>query len=437
MDEDRLDRAFALLFLERSRALVRTRFGRPLAAAVAIVYGIIALFVGEMIVLGAEPYATTSWQLVVPEYTNAWWDYPAILVTGPWGVLTLPFLPAVTMVVVSLGVGIGMTVGILLTLRLRKAARSGASGSAVSSAAGFTPALIALVTLGACCSTTAAATAGIGAIAQASGTGIDQLLFNNWYLDVFQVGVLWIALLAQEQLLVIYGGLLGDPEASGAATVPTPLGRRSGPPAALRVVLLGGGVVWGVSAVVAWTSFDPVPVTAGLLAQALVQHLLLAALAVAAGLFGASAIAPLGRESPRAALLALRAALVVAGGSVLAYVPPPLAGAGLFGFGNELLGAVGAPSSWGAVAPPTVAPTVLLLRWTLEFLLLGGFAVAVGVAPGRIARWFAAADTGGALAATPTAPGASANASGPSPGTTSIAPRAVGIEPSSNDASPD
>ncbi len=60
--------------------------------------------------------------------------------------------------------------------------------------------MIALVTLGACCSTTAAATAGLGVIAQASGTSIDELLANNWYIGVFQILVLWIALIAQEQL---------------------------------------------------------------------------------------------------------------------------------------------------------------------------------------------------------------------------------------------
>lgn len=433
MEEGRLDRAFALVFLERSRALIRTRFGRPLAVAVAIVYGIIALFVGEMIVLGAEPYAATSAQVVVPQFTNAWWDYPAILITGPWGVITLPFLPALTMVVVSVGVGIGMTVGILLTLRLRRASKGAAPGGAVSSAAGFTPALIALVTLGACCSTTAAATAGIGAIAQASGTGIDQLLFNNWYLDIFQVGVLWVALLAQEQLLAIYGALLGSSDAALSASPPPRPDRRQGARATVRVLLLAAGVVWGVSAAVAWTSFDVVPVTAGLLAQAVLQHLLLASLAVAVGLFGASALAPLARRPRAASVWVTRGILAVVGLSVAAYVPPPLAGAGVYGLGNELLGALGAPLSWGAVAPPSVTPTVLLLRWLLEFLLLGGFAVGVAVAPARFARWLGATPEASASSSAPSDVG---EALSTAPGAAGTA-RTVSIDSAAKDASAD
>ena len=402
MDEGRIDRALALLFLERSRALLRNRWGRALSASIAVVYGIIALFVGGMVTLFAAPYTTVAAQLIVPDYSSAWWDYPAILITAPGGVVTLPFLPTLTMVIVSVGVGIGMAVGIVLTLRLRTAQRSGAGGAAVSSAAGFTPALIALVTLGACCSTTAAATAGIGAIAQASGTGLNQLLFNNWYLDLFQVGVLWVALLAQEQLIAIYGGLVGDARATGPVAAPVRFDRRAASSAGLRVALLAAGVVWGISAAAAWTSFYPVPLTAGLVFAIVLQHLVPAGAALAVGLFAAGGLTWLVRHERDMAGWVLRAVLLVSGLSVATFDPPPLPGAGVYGLGNEMLGAIGAPTAFGAVTPPSLTISVLLLRWVFEFALLGGFSIAIAVAPVRCARWLTPAPASGAVAqATP------------------------------------
>ncbi len=383
MEASRLDRAFALLFLERSRLLLRTRFGRALSLAVGLLYGVLALFVGGMLELAREPYLTTTARVVVPEFTNAWWDYPAILVTGPWGVLTLPFLPTLTMLVVATGVGIGMSVGIVLTLELRRARRTG-GGSALSSAAGFTPAVLALITLGACCSTTAAATAGIGAIAQASGTGLDQLLFNNWYLDLFQVVVLWVALLAQEQLLAIYGSLIGAAGAGVALDAPVRFDRRRAGATALRAALVTAGVVWALAAAATWTAFSPVPLTTGLVAALLLEHGLLAGLALAAGLFASGVLDPLVRGAATLSGRAARVVLGVVGVSLAVYVPPPLAGAGFVGLANEVLGYLGAPASVGAVAPPTATLSVLLLRWTFEFLLLGGFAIAVAVAPARL-----------------------------------------------------
>lgn len=385
MESAGIDRALAFLFLERSRRMLRVRWGRSLAVAVGGVYALLALLFGNMLQFFPTRLPWSA-QVVVPLNTNTWWNYPALLVTSPGGLLTLPFLATIAMVIVSVGVAIGMSVGILLTLRLRTASRRRAGGASVSSAAGFTPALIALVTLGACCSTTAAATAGIGAIAQASGTGTDQVLFNNWYLSLFQVGVLWVALLAQEQLIAVYGGIAEDGTVA-AAPAAVAFDRRSAARASLRFGLLAAGVVWALSGFVAWTAFDPVNATAGLLAGLFVQHLALAAIAIVAGLFAAAGLRPLLLQGGALRIGAARLFLVLVGLSVAIGTPPPLAGAGVYGFVNELLGSLGAPAAWGAVAPPPVLPSVILLRWLFEFLLLGGFAVAVGLFPQRVAAW--------------------------------------------------
>ena len=101
---------------------------------------------------------------------QGWWNYPYIYAVAPWGYLEIPFFTGISMLLVAVGVGLGMAVAVLLTLSLLRPTAAGAARSkAVGAATGLTPAMIGLVTLGACCSTTAAASAGVGLVAQASG----------------------------------------------------------------------------------------------------------------------------------------------------------------------------------------------------------------------------------------------------------------------------
>ncbi|HKV90867.1 MAG TPA: hypothetical protein VJQ43_06735, partial [Thermoplasmata archaeon] len=293
-----------------------------------------------------------------------------------------PFLATVTMIVVSIGVGIGMSVGLVLAYRLLRQGREGAGRSATfGSVTGLTPAMIALVTLGACCSTTAAATAGIGVVAQASGTTLQNVLANSWYLNVLQVGVLWVALIAQEQLLTVYGRIfrVDEPAPSVEATVPVDARFLVG--ATLRVVLLLGGVTWSLALAAEWTSPVPPALGGGYLVATLLEHLLPGFFAIAAALFAVSTYQAL--RGPGRTGVALRASLLVAGGSLALWVPAPIASAGVFGLGNELLGAVGFPGSWGAVVPPSVGPLALALRWGVQFAALGVFALLAAVSPER------------------------------------------------------
>ena len=54
---------------------------------------------------------------------------------------------------------------------------------------------------------------------------------------------------------------------------------------------------------------------------------------------------------------------------------------GVEGWGNELLSVAGAPTWWGAVAPVFPPGLALGLRWGVQYLLLGGFALAVALGP--------------------------------------------------------
>ncbi len=191
---------------------------------------------------------------------QGWWNYPYIYAVAPWGYLEIPFFTGISMLLVAVGVGLGMAVAVLLTLSLLRPTAAGAARSkAVGAATGLTPAMIGLVTLGACCSTTAAASAGVGLVAQASGTSVNNLLLNNWYLGAFQIVIVWSALVAQELLLTVYGGLFGLSGVNGSAgrAPPTAGGLRYIAGAGLRVVLVAGGLLWALTVLAEWTTISP------------------------------------------------------------------------------------------------------------------------------------------------------------------------------------
>jgi hypothetical protein len=403
-------RLLDILSLREIRGLIRTSSARGGVVFFALLYVVGSLFVGGMLVLGNIPGGYTWTVLWTPQPGSGAWNFPGFLLVAPWGVVALPFFATLAMIVVGIGVGLGMTVAFLLVVRLlRPAARSAVGSSSASAVAGLTPAMISLVTLGACCSTTAAATAGVGLVANASGTSTANLLVNNWYLGVFQIAVVWVALIAQELLLVLYAGLFGSPSPSASSST-TPLTSHRAAGFALRVGLLVAGVLWSLSMLAEWTTISPAAGSAGDWFQWIVQHQVLAALAVAVALFPAAALRTLGR-SGSGGTRALRAVLLV-GGASLIFAPPPLAAAGLDGLVNQVMYVLGAPASWGAVSPGPVGGVALVARWLLEYALLAGSAIGVAVAPRRLLDLFegprgAPLAPSGAMGATPTTTGAS------------------------------
>ncbi len=383
-------RLFLLATLPRSRELLRgTRGAWLLVASIAILYGFVSMLVGLMLELGPTNFRTTSVTVLLTAGPgDPWWNYPALLVVAPNAVLALPFFATLSMVLVSLGVGLGMAVAVVLSLRLlRQRRRALGTPAGLGTVAGLTPAMIALVTLGACCSTTAAATAGIGLAAQASGTTLAALLVNTWYLGVFQIVVLGAALLAQEQLAEVYGYLLDPARArpmSGepAAATVTPRYLASG---ALRVGLLAAGVTWGLALAAEWTTAAPSATSGVAWFNGLFEHLLPAIAAVVAALAPGAFVRALTGAPSKYAAWVLRAALVVGGVALVGWLPAVVVQAGAHGLVNEILGAWGAPAAWGAVTVPGVGGLALALRWGFQFGLLGAFAIAAAVAPRALA----------------------------------------------------
>jgi hypothetical protein len=380
----------ALLTLGEIRAFIRQSSARGGVVFFALLYILGSLFIGGMVVLGNVRGGYTISTVWGGASSGGSWNYPGLLIVAPWGVVVLPFFATFAMIVVGIGVGIGMTVAFLLGLGLlRSRARARGGSTTVGAVAGLTPAMLSLITLGACCSTTAAATAGVGLVAQASGTSVANLLINNWYLGVFQIVMVWVALVAQEMLLVVYAGVFGGPTVPPAAEPTATNDASTGRFLAgglLRVVLLASGLVWMLAVLAEWTTVNPLTAGPGLWYQWVVQHWMLGGIAVGAGLFP--------RPTYRWFVWTRRGfgrwvggVVVVGGLSLLLWVPPPLPTWGVDGLVNQIFGVAGVSSSWGATAPGAVSGTALYIRWAFEYILVGGFSLVAWVMPERTFGW--------------------------------------------------
>ncbi len=385
----------SLLTLRRTRATLRGPKGVSIALTVAILYGFIALLAGGMLEFFRTGATGTTVEVVTNSYSPAWWDYPGLLVVAPGGVLGLPFLATVSMIVVSAGVGVGMGAGLLVAVRIVRSWRSSrAAGASANALAGLTPAMVALLTLGACCSTTAAAAAGIGVVAVASGATLDLVLVNSWFLNLFQIVVLGLALLAQEELLTLYSGLLpvtpsGEDRAAPHAA--PQIRRPRVPVLGLRILLTAAGTLWGLSVLLALA--DP-PAQAPYGAYDLLELLQRGPPGIAAviaglfpGLFAAWALRP--GQKPRTTIF--RGLLLLAGATVVFGVPPPLTGWGVYGLGNEVLAAAGTPSSLGGVAFPAGDQ----LAFSILSAGMGLFALLMALVPRRMLRMLGGEDPPG------------------------------------------
>lgn len=342
----------ATLTLRRSRALLRGTEGRLLALTAGGVYLFAALLVGDMLVFGPTGQSdVTTYYLA---HGVPWWGFPVWILVAPNAVLSLPLFAVVAMALVAAGIGLGMGVSVRLALQLaRWNRRRATSPAAAGSITGLTPALLALLTLGACCSTTAATTASLGVVAQATGSSTDLLLENAWFLSIVQIAVLWVSLVAQERLVTVYAHLAG-PSAGAAAE-----------------------------------AVDGAPVRVP--GRVLLARTLLAVAAVAAILSGVAELAGLGAPGRgEVALLGSGVLPAVAGGAALLFAAFPA------GSVRGALGPLGAPIRAGAVAlgAAVLVATPLAggfvgggaLRWALEIVPVAVALVLLGVVPAGLSR---------------------------------------------------
>jgi hypothetical protein len=373
-----VDSYVSLLTLREIRRYIVRSHAVMMAVFFGLAYGLLSLSISGMLVV-VRLGGGYSWLLVSTPGTG-----PGVIILAPWGVLALPFFGVLSMLLVAVGVALGMSVAVLLAVAVARRRSSAPGGPAtLGSLAGLTPAMIALLAFGACCSTTAAASAGVGVVAQLSGSTTANLLVNNWYLSVFQLGIVWVALIAQEALLRAYGTLFGLPSPSPGSASPAapPLHRRVVAGTALRIALLIGGVTWSLAMFADWTTVSPSSASPALWFDWIFLHQFLSALAILVAIFPSLAAVAVRELSPRRWGRTLRGVSGLAGFLLVVGAPPPLCGWGVEGWGNELLAVLGAPGAWGAVAPVFAPGAALAFRWGVQYLLLGGFALLLAIRP--------------------------------------------------------
>jgi hypothetical protein len=382
----RLRRGVSFLGLGATRSILRPRGGRIWAAAIAVVVAIASMIVGGMVQLVPTQGGYTV-ELVTYGAPSNWWYYPELLVVQPWGIVQLAFLPTIATLLVAVGAGIGSAAALRLLLpvfRLRPI--GGPQRTAAGVAAGLGPGVASFATLGACCCTTCSALGGLALVAAASGTSPQSLLTSNWYLPVFQVGIVYAFLLAQERSLRALASDCGPP---------VPLDRRFAFGAALRIGLLIAGVSWSIAMLVEWGSGGPGGASAAEWYHWTFEHQLLSLAAIVAAMFPREATNAFARHARSVGAILLRAALAIAAVTWGGWVPPLLVKWGLGGFLNELLGYWGLPASWGAVAPDGAVGAPLIFHWAFQHLLLAGFALVLALRPSAALaplRWTVARD---------------------------------------------
>ncbi len=367
----RLRSPLDLLTFRESRRVVRAKGNRWPAVLIGLAYALASMLIGYMLEIFPSSSLGFFW-MVLPSGRPSW-DYPALLIAGPNEVISLPFLPTLTMVVVAIGVALGGGVA-LASLRdlIRDRRIASPTQMAISSSAGIAPAVTGLATLGACCCVACATAGGVAVVAAASGTSYSNLLANNWYLDAFQIAVVWFSLLIQERNLR---------RAATECPTPVPRNARTYASVALRVGLLIAGITWSLAMFVEWGSTNPLTATAPIWYHWIFEHQLLSVVAVMAALFPKEFASLVRASFGHLTGLPWRVGLIAAGLTWGTWVPPALTRLGLGCFLNELLGYLGAPTTLGAIPPDAPLGAALVFHWAIQHLLLASFALALAAAP--------------------------------------------------------
>ncbi|MCI4330751.1 MAG: hypothetical protein L3K19_02745 [Thermoplasmata archaeon] len=369
--------------LRETRAILRSTRAWVLIVPLAGAYLFISMLIGGMLTL-APTNLPFFWEVLTPgPGALSWWNYPALVVVGQWGVLDLPFLPTITMAIVSTAVGIATAATLVLVFGNSRAfqwlfaRRRGTMSMGVgpAAAAGAAPAITGIATLGACCCTSCASVAGISVVAATSGSSLTQLLENSWYLSVFQLVVVGAALIIQERAIRL---------ARTACPVPPPRDRRYYASSLIRLGLLIAGVTWSLAMLVEWITLPPSEAPPAIWYHWTFEHQLLAGLAIGAAMLPREFVDVVIARSRTITIRTLRGLALLAGITWGIWVPPYLTDLGLGGFLNELLGYLGYPASVGAIPPDSPLGAALYFHWSMQHLLLASFAIAFAVSPIRV-----------------------------------------------------
>jgi hypothetical protein len=358
-----------LASLSRTRALIRGRKARLLVIGIVIAYLLTSMFIGQMLTF---PAVQGPFFIDLHFGGSPWWDFPELFVFGSGVALDLLFLPTVTMVLVSLAVGIGATAAVVTVLPALRAESASRRTAATTSAAGAGAAITGLATIGACCCTSCAGAIGVAVVAAASGTDMAVLLRENWYIDLFQLVVVGIALLAQERALRL---------PADYCPIPPKTDRRFVLGSLLRIGLLVAGITWSLAMFVEWIDLTPLTASAATWYHWIFEHQFLSAIAIAAGMFPKEFAGWIERTYRSSAGSPLRAVLLFAGVTWGIWVPQAFTNLGLGGLVNEIFGFLGFTPFLGSISPDAAIGAPLLFHWGFQHVLLAAFAIIVAVRP--------------------------------------------------------
>ncbi len=365
-----LNQVASLASLRQTRALLRTRRGRLAVAGIAVGYVLVSMLIGQMITF---PPIQGPALLQFKLSGDPWWDFPELFVFSSGFALDLLLLPTLTMVLVSLGVGIGATAALFtLAPRLRTHPLETHRAATATSSAGAGAAVAGLATLGACCCTSCAGAVGVAVIAAASGTSMAVLLRESWYLDLFQLVVVAVALLAEERTLRL------SPD---DCPVPPRMDWKFAVGAIVRISLLIAGITWSLAMFVEWTYKPPLSASAVTWYHWIFEHQALSLLAITAGMFPKEFAGWIQNIFRHPEGWGLRLVLLEAGITWGLWVPPLFTGVGLGGLFNEMMAFYLVPAPWAAVAPDSPLGPGLVFHWVFQHALLAGFAIVVAVRP--------------------------------------------------------
>ena len=357
------------LTLRETRGSVRGMTQWLLAIGIALAVGTLALWLGGMLTI--FPTQGTYTVEIIWYGSIAWWFYPELLIVQPWGIVQLPWFPTLAMLAVAAGAGLGSAASLGLLRRYLAARRRRAAGTAGGVAAGAGPGVVSLATHGACCCTRCTTTGSLANVAVDSATSTAGLLDLEWFMPVFQLVIVYVALMAQERAIRL---------SRTGGWVPPPPGIRLAAGTALRLGLLIAGITWSLAMFVEWGTSDLLAASAATWYHWLLEHQLLSVLAIAAALFPQELATFAVRSGRRITREALRGLVALAAISWGIGVPAPLSAWGLGGLANELAVGVGAGG-------PSAA---LLFHWVFQHALLSAFALAFALRPElavRPLRW--------------------------------------------------
>ena len=367
------------------------------ALGFAYAFALLSMIVGQMLVLGS--FQGSSPITVVTDTGPRWWDAPELILVLPFGVAILPMLPTLATLGVALAVGVSGVVGLsTVRSRIRRGPDPSGPSAAGSVAASAGPAITGFATLGACCCVSCAGAVGLSVVAIASGADAAALQTADWYVALFQLGVVLLALVAQERML-----RRNPLECPRATSRP----RTEAARVALRAALLLGGITWSLAMLLEFGTDLPFSAPAALWYHWIFEHQLLAGLAICAGLFPEELSDRVRRSARSLRAVPFRVVLLVAALSWGLWVPPFAVDFGLGGLINELLGVGGFPASYGASVPEGVVGPALVFHWVFQHAALAGFGAALAVFPARTAAALAAPErsTPPVLSPAPRVPG--------------------------------